>query len=440
MVENSKTSSPKVYIRTYGCQMNKYDSSIVKGLLAEDGYEETGNPEDADLILLNTCSVRKHAEVRAIGRANNLMGLKMKNPGVVIGVIGCLAQSKGAKVIQDAPCVDLVVGPDCYRDLPGLIRGCAESRRSVVLTDVRQSETYGDLNPRPDGISAFISIMRGCNNFCSYCIVPYTRGRERSRPAREIIGEVRQLTQGGVKEITLVGQNVNSYNDGQHSFAHLLRMVDSAVDDTRIRFTTSHPRDFGLDVISAIAECENVCEHIHLPLQSGSSSVLTLMNRGYTVDEYIEKADTARKLVRGVALTTDLLVGFPGETDSDFKRTLDVAREIAFDFAYMFAYSTRKRTRAASLEGQVPYEVRQERLRELIGTQNKITEGKNRSLVSETVEVLVRGKSKSNPNENVGKSRTNKDIVFRGDARAGDYVSVKVEELRGWTPYGRIAG
>ncbi|TET45590.1 tRNA (N6-isopentenyl adenosine(37)-C2)-methylthiotransferase MiaB [candidate division TA06 bacterium] len=433
-------SALRFYIKTYGCQMNKHDSSIVKGLLAKDGYEETNNPEDADLILLNTCSVRRHAEARAIGRANNLTNLKAKNPDLVIGIIGCLAQSKGAKVIQDAPCVDLVVGPDCYRDLPELIRSYTKSRRSVVLTEVRQSETYGDLNARPDAISAFIPIMRGCNNFCSYCIVPYTRGRERSRPAREIVGEVRELTRNDVKEITLIGQNVNSYNDGEHGFADLLRIVDSAVGDARIRFTTSHPRDLGDEVVSAIVECESVCEHIHLPLQSGSSRVLTLMNRGYTVEEYMEKVDTARRLVKGVALTTDLLVGFPGETDSDFKQTLDVVREIAFDFAYMFAYSTRKKTRAATMEGQVPREVRQERLKELIGIQNKITEERNRSLVSETVEVLVWGKSKNNPRENVGKSRTNKDIVFRGEAKAGDYVNVKVEELRGWTAYGRIVG
>lgn len=436
--ESLENPTPRVYIRTYGCQMNKHDSSIVSGLLAENGYEETKTPEDADLILLNTCAVRKHAEMRAIGRANNLASLKAKNPDIVIGIIGCLAQSKGAKIIQDAPCVDLVVGPDCYRDLPELIKNHTKSRCSVVLTEVRQSETYGDLNTRPDHISAFIPIMRGCDNFCSYCIVPYTRGRERSRPAREIIEEVRKLARKGVKEITLIGQNVNSYNDGEHSFAHLLRKVDSAVVDTRIRFTTSHPRDFGGEIISAIAECENVCEHIHLPLQSGSSRVLALMNRGYTVEEYIEKVDAARRLVKDVAVTTDLLVGFPGETDSDFTRTLDVVKEIAFDFAYMFAYSTRKETKAASLEGQVPYEVRQERLRELIGIQNRITVEKNRSLVSKAVEILVRGRSKSNPRENVGKSRTNKDVVFRGEAKVGDYVNVKVEDLRGWTAYGRI--
>lgn len=438
--KSCENSGLKVYIRTYGCQMNKHDSSVVASLLAEDGYEETDNPEDADLILLNTCSVRQHAEARAIGRANNLTSLKAKNPDVIIGVIGCVAQSKGLKVIQDAPCVDLVVGPDCYRDLPELIRSCAKSRRSVVLTDVRQLETYGDLSTRTDAISAFIPIMRGCDNFCSYCIVPYTRGRERSRPAREIVGEVKRLARNDVKDITLIGQNVNSYNDGEHSFARLLRMVNGAVENTRIRFTTSHPRDLGEEIILAIAECENVCEHIHLPLQSGSSGVLTLMNRGYTVGEYLEKVNTARRLVKGVALTTDLLVGFPGETDSDFRQTLDVVREIAFDFAYMFAYSTRKKTRAASLEGQVPYEVRQQRLQELIGIQNRITEEKNRSLVSETVEILVWGGSKNNPKENVGKSRTNKDIVFRGKAKVGDYVCVKVEELRGWTPYGRIAG
>lgn len=428
----------KVYIRTYGCQMNKHDSSVIKELLSKDGYWETGNPEEADLILLNTCCVREHAEKRAIGRVNNLAQLKIRNPDLLIGVIGCLAQSRGSGLIKDAPCVDLVVGPDCYRDLPGLIRNIWKSRNSVVLAEGRQSETYGDVNVRPDGVSAFLPVMRGCNNFCSYCVVPFTRGRERSRPAREIVNEVKELTGKGVKEITLIGQNVNSYSDGAHDFARLLHVVDEAVRNTRIRFTTSHPKDFGEEVISAIAQCESVCEHIHLPLQSGSSRVLALMNRGYTVEGYIEKVNTLRRAIQGIAVTTDLLVGFPGETENDFQQTLEVVRKICFDFAYMFAYSPRDKTKAASLRGQVPCRVRQERLRELIGIQNGITEEKNRSLISKTVEVLVSGTSKINPEEKVGKSRTNKDIVFKGEAKVGDYVQVRVEELKGRTPYGTI--
>jgi len=418
--------------------MNKHDSSLIRELLSKNGYRETHTPEEADLILLNTCCVRERAEKRAIGRANNLACLKIKNPNLVIGVIGCLAQSRGSGLIREAPCVDLIVGPDCYRDLPGLIEDVRESRNSAVLAEVRDSETYGDLSAQADGISAFIPIMRGCNNFCSYCVVPFVRGRERSRPATEIVDEIEALTGKGVKEITLIGQNVNSYSDGVHSFPRLLRMVDTAVQDTRIRFTTSHPRDFSEEVISAIAQCESVCEHVHLPLQSGSSKVLSLMNRGYSVKEYMEKVETARKAVEGIAVTTDVLVGFPGETETDFQETLDAVNKIGFDFAYMFAYSPRDGTKAASLNGQVPYGERQRRLRELIRIQSNIIKEKNRSLVSRIVEVLVWGRSKINPEEKVGKSRTNKDVVFRGDARLGDYVEVRVEELRGWTPYGRV--
>jgi tRNA-2-methylthio-N6-dimethylallyladenosine synthase len=419
--------------------MNQHDSSVVAEILLQNGYDETGTPERADLILLNTCSVREHAETRAIGRANNLAYLKGRNPGLVIGIIGCVAQARGVKLIQEVPCVDFVLGPDCYRDLPGVIQHVRESQGSIVLTEFRQTENYGEIKPKPTGISSFVPIMRGCNNFCSYCVVPYTRGRERSWPSGEIIEEIERLARSGVKEITLIGQNVNSYSDGVLSFADLLRAVDKIADNVRVRFTTSHPRDFGDDLVSAMADCRSLCEHIHLPLQSGSSRVLKLMNRGYTAEEYLEKVELARTKIRGLAITTDLLVGFPGEDDADFRETLDLARKIGFDFAYMFAYSPRDNTKAASLEGQGPCEVRQERLRELIAIQNSITQEKNRSLVSSTVELLVWGRSKDSSEEHTGKTRTNKDVVFRGEAKIGDYVNVNVEELRGWTPYGRKA-
>ena len=432
------TRPPKVYLRTYGCQMNKYDSAVVLELLSRQGYEETRNPEDADLILLNTCSVREHAEKRAVGRANNLAYLKAGNPNLLLGVIGCVAQSRGTGLLKDAPAIDLVVGPDCYRELPRLVEELRGSGRSAVLNDARDSEMYEDLKPRTTGVCSFLPVMRGCNNFCSYCVVPFTRGRERSRPAADVVREVARLAQSGVRDITLIGQNVNSYQDSTHGFSDLLRMVDPVAGDARIRFITSHPRDFGTDMMAAMADCTSVCEHIHLPLQSGSSRVLELMNRGYTLEEYLRKVETARSLVDGLSITTDILVGFPGETEDDFRLTLSAVEKIGFDFAYMFAYSPRDETRASSLEGQVARTVRHERLKRLINVQNPITADKNRSLVSTVTEILVEGDSSHNSNEKVGRSRTNKSVVFRGGAHPGDLVLVEVEELRGWTPYGRV--
>ena len=432
------TRPPKVYLRTYGCQMNKYDSAVVLELLSRQGYEETRNPEDADLILLNTCSVREHAEKRAVGRANNLAYLKAGNPNLLLGVIGCVAQSRGTGLLKDAPAIDLVVGPDCYRELPRLVEELRGSGRSAVLNDARDSEMYEDLKPRTTGVCSFLPVMRGCNNFCSYCVVPFTRGRERSRPAADVVREVARLAQSGVRDITLIGQNVNSYQDSTHGFSDLLRMVDPVAGDARIRFITSHPRDFGTDMMAAMADCTSVCEHIHLPLQSGSSRVLELMNRGYTLEEYLRKVETARSLVDGLSITTDILVGFPGETEDDFRLTLSAVEKIGFDFAYMFAYSPRDETRASSLEGQVARTVRHERLKRLINVQNSITADKNRSLVSTVTEILVEGDSSHNSNEKVGRSRTNKSVVFRGGAHPGDLVLVEVEELRGWTPYGRV--
>jgi tRNA-2-methylthio-N6-dimethylallyladenosine synthase len=280
--------------------------------------------------------------------------------------------------------------------------------------------------------------MKGCDNFCSYCVVPYTRGREHSRPADEIVEEVRRVKESGTKDITLIGQNVNSYHHRGTNFCALLRMVNRIAGSVRIRFITSHPRDFGRDLVETVAECESICEHIHLPLQSGSTRILQSMNRGYTFEEYLGKVETTRSLVQGVAFSTDLLVGFPGETEQDFLLTLSAVDKIGFDFAYMFAYSRREGTKASTLEHEVPHHVKQDRLRELISRQNRITAEKNRALVSTITEVLVEGNSSKNPEERVGRTRTNKSVVFRGVAGLGDLALVEVEELRGWTPYGRV--
>jgi tRNA-2-methylthio-N6-dimethylallyladenosine synthase len=418
--------------------MNKHDSLIVLELLKRQGYEETEDPVNADLILLNTCSVRQHAENRAIGRARNLARLKSLRPGLMIGLIGCVAQSRGVSLLREAPCVDFVIGTDCYRDIPEVLERVRTSHSSVVLTEVRNFETYGDLASSRNGICSFLPIMRGCNNFCSYCIVPYTRGRERSRPADEVMSEAERLAAAGVKEITLVGQNVNSYHDGTRDFCALLRMLNAALENVRIRFLTSHPKDFGRELIETLSECENVCEHVHLPLQSGSSEILAAMNRGYTFEEYENRIESLRKKIPGVGVTTDVMVGFPGESERDFTHTLEAVNKIAFDFAYMFAYSPRGWEQASSFEDQVPEETRQERLEELIRVQKKITERKAGSLVSTDVEVLVEGESKLNPAEKTGRSRENKNIVLTGEVAAGDTVRVKIDEVRGWTPYGRV--
>ncbi len=418
--------------------MNKHDSAIVLELLSRHGYQKTEDALNADLILLNTCSVRRHAEERALGRARNLARLKYSKPGLIIGLLGCVAQSKGASLLREAPCVDFVIGTDCYRDIPEVVKSLRASRHSVVLTETRDFETYGDLGASENGICEFLPIMRGCDNFCSYCIVPYTRGRERSRPADEVVSRAERLAGEGVKEITLVGQNVNSYRDGACDFPALLRMLNRALDRVRIRFLTSHPKDFGQELIETLSSCENVCEHVHIPLQSGSSRILAAMNRGYTFEEYARKIEALRKTIPGVGITTDLMVGFPGEEDRDFTDTIDAVTKIGFDFAYMFAYSPREKEEASSFGGQVPAETRQRRLEELIEVQRSITEEKSRALVSKTVEVLVEGESKLNPAEKTGRSRENKNTVFTGEVAAGDTVRVAIDEVRGWTPYGRV--
>ncbi len=419
------------HIISYGCQMNVYDSQLIGRILSEDGYEQTDDLSRADLILLNTCSVRKHAEDRVWGRLGVLRGLKRANPDLVMGVCGCMAQRLGDEIKERVREVDFVVGPDNYREIRHLAEagGCSLSQGG---------DSYSDLFPlNGRGVRQFISIMRGCNNSCSYCIVPYVRGRERHRPPEDILLEARKLASRGVQEITLLGQSVNSYSSNGTGFSSLLRELNTLEGIQRIRFTTSHPKHLSPEVLSAMKESEKICEHLHLPLQSGSTRVLGRMNRGYTKEEYLGFVERARQIVPGISLTTDVMVGFPGEEERDFEETLEVVESVGFDSAYMFKFSPREGTKAAGFENQVPEEEKGERLRRLIDVQTRITKERARELVGRRFELLVEGRSKRNQRESRGRTRTNRLVVFPGEGKEGELVWVEISDVKGSTPYGR---
>ncbi len=431
------------YIQSYGCQMNVYDSRIIAQILSENGYKETADKKNADVIIVNTCSVREHAEQRAIGRIGELQDLRKENPGILIGVVGCMAQNLGNSIKG----ADFVVGPSGYRKLPQIIVQSLESRvqssKKKLTTHNSQScieqtdELYSDIFPESkDGITAFVSVMRGCDNFCSYCIVPYVRGQARSRPPEDILKEIELLSSKGIKKITLLGQSVNEYSYNGVNFPHLLRLIDGT-GVPWINFTTSHPKNMSQELIDAIRDGEKICEWLHLPMQSGANEILKKMGRGYTKEKYLDWIHKTRKSIPEVSITTDILVGFPGESEKNFNETLEVIKEVRFDSAYMFKYSERPHTKAYNMKPKVPEEMRIERLEELINIQNKITREKNSELIGTTQEVLVLGKSKRG-NSLYGRTRQNKVVLFNGKASPGDFIKVKIKELRGWTPYGEL--
>ncbi|HID94860.1 MAG TPA: tRNA (N6-isopentenyl adenosine(37)-C2)-methylthiotransferase MiaB [Candidatus Latescibacteria bacterium] len=415
----------RVYIETYGCQMNKADSEIIKAVLSASGYSMTAVPERADVILLNTCSVREHAEQRVLGRISQLRQLKLENPGLILGVVGCMAQKMGKELIGEGSGVNLIAGPDSYRRLPGLLE--TSNNGSSIDLGLDPEEVYSGINPRrEDKVKAWVPIMRGCDKFCSYCVVPYLRGRERSRPADEILEEVKALAEQGHKEVTLLGQNVNSYKDGATDFADLLRSIDETTCIQRVRFLTSHPKDMSQKVLHAINESKSLCEHIHLPLQSGSSRILARMNRGYNKEQYLQLIRLIREIIRGVSISTDIIVGFPGETEEDFQETLDVVKEVGFDSAFTYKYSPRKGTRAYEFEDDVPPEEKQERLERLICLQRKISASKNQSLVGSRQEVLIEGRNRKGTT--LGRTRTDKPVALQNDSELtpGDIVEVEI--------------
>lgn len=438
--------SKKIYIETYGCQMNVGDSEVIFSILGKEGYERTESMDEADVILANTCSVRDNAEQRIWGRIEVFHKQKEKRGGVVVGIVGCMAERLKDKLL-DTHKVDLVAGPDSYRTLPTLLRDIAPDKPQINVM-LSHEETYADIVPvRTDrnGVSAFISIMRGCNNVCSYCVVPYTRGAERSRDPKTIVDEARDVFSKGYKEVTLLGQNVDSYNwnpeDGQGcDFPDLLEMVAGISPELRVRFATNHPKDISDKLIDTMAKYANICEHIHLPVQSGSDRLLEKMRRRYTSGWYLDRVARIREVMPGCGITTDVIAGFCSETEEDHRQTLELFRKVGFDYAYMFYYSERPGTLAARhYPDDVPLDVKTRRLNEIIALQNELSLKSSRHDIGKVFRVLVEGPSKKNPEELCGRSGSNKMCVFPGGGhKAGDYVDVEVVSCTSATLIGKL--
>jgi len=432
--------SKKVYIETYGCQMNLADTEIVLGTLNKIDYSPTNDPNEADLILVNTCSVRENAEQRVFGRLSLLKRYKKNNPNVLIGVLGCMAERLKKDLIEKEKAVDLIVGPDEYRNLPQYIEEAHNGGKGIGVR-LSRVETYEDIIPyREEGISAWISIMRGCDKFCSFCIVPFTRGRERSRKLESIINEINSLSERGFKEVTLLGQNVNCYKDGEYDFADLLSACAKVDPEMRIRFTTSHPQDISLKLLETISSHHNICKYLHLPVQSGSNRILELMNRNYTIEHYLNIIEQAKKLIPNLALTTDIIVGFPTETFEDHIMTIEVMQKVRYDGAYMFIYSPREGTKSYKMKDDAPYEIKNKRLNEIIDLQNKISLEINSTLVGKEEIVLIEGDSKKSDKYFSGKTDSNKVVVMPKieDVKIGEYVKVKINRATSATLFGDI--
>jgi tRNA-2-methylthio-N6-dimethylallyladenosine synthase len=422
-------SKQMVYIETYGCQMNVNDSEVVASIMQKAGYTLTKNVEQANVAFINTCAVRDNAEKRIYGRLDFFRNERKKRRGLLVGVIGCMAERLKETLLENN-IVDIVAGPDAYRDLPRLVAQTGTGQKGINVL-LSRDETYSDISPvRLDktGVTAYISIMRGCNNLCAFCVVPYTRGRERSRAPETIIREVNELRDNGYREITLLGQNVDSYNCDGLNFAGLLAKVAETAPDLRIRFSTSHPKDMTVAVLETMVSHDNICRYIHLPVQSGSDAMLQRMNRKYTRAEYLAKIDTIRRIMPDCAISTDVIAGFCGETDDDHQATLSLMREVGYDFAYMFKYSERPGTKAASsFADDVPDEVKNRRLTEIITLQGELSMASHRRDVGTTVEVLVEDVSKRSSDAFCGRTPQNKMVVFpKGAAAIGDLVKTLI--------------
>ena len=433
--------SKKLFIETYGCQMNFADSEVVAAVMKMADYELCESIDEADAIFINTCSIREHAEVKAMSRLEFFRQLKRKKKHLKVGVIGCMAE-RMQKELLEHPAVDLVAGPDAYLDLPNLIAQAEQGEKSMNI-DLSLTETYKDVLPQRIGgnrISGFVSIMRGCNNFCSYCIVPYTRGRERSRPYNSILNEVQDLYNRGYKEVTLLGQNVNSYNFEGLNFAGLLENLARAIPGIRIRFTTSHPKDMSEETIIVISKYPNLCKHIHLPVQSGSSRILKLMNRKYTREWYLERIALIRKHIPDCGISTDMFTGFHSETEEDHQETLSLMREVGYDSAFMFKYSERKGTFASkNLPDDVPEEVKLRRLQEMIDLQMELSLESNKKDIGKEFEVLVEGYSKRSREQLSGRTSQNKVVLFDNQGqKVGDLVRVRIKDASAITLFGDI--
>jgi tRNA-2-methylthio-N6-dimethylallyladenosine synthase len=436
----------KVYIETYGCQMNVADSEVVIAIMSDSGFKSTGDINEADLILINTCSIRDNAEQRIWGRLKAISHLKKKNRNIRIGVIGCMAERLKEQLMEKEQLVDLVVGPDAYRELPGLVAE-AESGHKAVNVLLSREETYADITPvRMDknGVSSFVSIMRGCNNMCAYCVVPYVRGAERSRDPQSILRETQQLYENGYREVTLLGQNVDSYNwrsgDIVTGFPSLIEKVALLNPQMRVRFSTSHPKDLSDDLLTIMSGYKNICRHIHLPAQSGSSRILELMNREYTRESYMERINSIRDILPDCSLSTDMITGFCTETDEDQKDSLSLMEWAGYDFAYMFKYSERPGTKAArKYSDDVPEEIKAARLREMIDLQSSISLQSKKKDIGKTFEVLTEGFSKRSKDYMSGRTSQNKVVVFpNGNITPGEYADVLIERTTPATLIGKI--
>lgn len=433
----------KLFIETYGCQMNVADSEVVASIMQMDGYELTDKIEEADAIFVNTCSVRDNAEQKIYGRLQYFQSLKRKKKSLIVGVLGCMAERVKEELI-DVHRVDLVVGPDSYLDLPNLV-GAVEHGEKAINVELSTQETYKDVIPLKIGgihISSFVSIMRGCNNFCTYCIVPYTRGRERSRDVESILNEIRDMRDKGFREVTLLGQNVNSYlfekNDEQITFPILLERVALEAPDMRIRFVTSHPKDMSDDTLRVIAAHTNICKYIHLPAQSGSSRILQVMNRKYTREWYLDRIAAIRRLVPDCAISTDLFCGFHSETEEDYQETLSLMREVGYDSAFLFKYSERPGTYAAkNLPDTVEEEEKVRRLQGMIDLQNQLSEESNLRDIGKEFDVLIEGFSKRSREQLFGRTSQNKVVIFdKKNYHVGQFVKVRINRASSATLFG----
>ncbi len=446
-LQEKKPGQKGVWIQTLGCQMNEHDSEIILGMLSQMGYVEVATPVEADLILYNTCSVRENPERRVYGQLHMLRQLKERNPDLIIGICGCMVQQKAEleRIRQSLEHVDLVFGTHNIHRLPELLHKVRVTGERVIEVWHEEGDVVEGLPVQREGkLKAYVTIIYGCNEFCTYCIVPYVRGKERSRAMEQILAECRSLGEQGYKEIMLLGQNVNAYgNDlpGGENFARLLDEVNQVPGIERIRFTSPHPKHFTDDVVEVMARAEKVCEHVHLPVQAGSDRTLRRMGRRYTREQYLRLVEKMRAAIPDLAITTDIIVGFPGETDEDFMETIRLVEEVEFDGAFMFIYSPRIGTPATRLKEQVPEDVKRDRIYHLIEVQNRISRKKNEEWVGRTVEVLVEGVSHKDPSKLSGRSRQNKLVVFAGGQELiGKTVDVRVVEAQTWSLSGELVG
>jgi len=456
--KNTELIENKLYIQSYGCQMNFADSEIVASILKKEGYTTTQDPHEANLILINTCSIREKAEQTVRKRIKGFKKTKRRNKDLIIGILGCMAERLKSKFLEEEKLVDLVIGPDAYRDLPKLIKKTQDGRKAVNVI-LSKEETYADINPvrlNSNGVTAFVSIMRGCDNMCSFCVVPFTRGRERSRDPKSILNEIKILNKTGYKEITLLGQNVDSYlwfgggakkdlskqsNISEKiDFAILLEKIASSNENIRIRFSTSNPQDMKNDVLKTIAKYENICNYIHLPVQSGSSKILQLMNRGHTREWYLDRINAINKYIPNCGLSSDFITGFCNETENDHQQTLSLMEKVKYHFSYMFYYSERPNTFAErKLQDNVAEVVKKRRLQEIINLQQKHSLLRNQQAVSNNYEVLIEGLSKKSENKFFGRTTQNTVVVFdKKTSKVGDFVKVRINDCTSATLIGEI--